>query len=330
MPSFGRSRPKGTRIFFATDVHGSERTWRKFVNAARFYEADVLVMGGDVMGKLAIPIIREADGNHRATIHGRVERLETDAEVARARELIGSLGFYDVVMDEDEYRAVRDDPGAVDSLWQRLANERMERWIDLAEERLGPAGIRCYVSGGNDDLLEVMARLPTDQTRSFVGCESRLVPLDADHFMVSLPYVNPTPWRTPREAPEEELAEMIGRATEGLTDFGHVIFNFHAPPKDSTLDTCPMLDWTTDPPSQIVSGGQPVMYGAGSSAVRVAIERFQPLLGLHGHIHESQAAARIGRTLCINPGSEYGEGVLRGCLLTLADGKVQGYQMTAG
>ena len=330
MTSLGRSRPKGTRIFFATDVHGSERTWRKFVNAARFYEADVLVMGGDVMGKLTIPIIREADGTHRATIHGRVERLDTEADVARARGVIASLGFYDVVMGEDEYRAVRDDPEAVDSLWQRLASDRLERWIELAEERLGPAGIRCYVSGGNDDLLEVMARLPTDETRSFVGCETRRVALDADHVMVSLPYVNPTPWHTPREAPEEQLAEMIDRVTDGLTDFGHVVFNFHAPPKDSTLDTCPMLDWATDPPSQIVRGGQPVMYGAGSTAVRDAIEQFQPLLGLHGHIHESQAAARIGRTLCINPGSEYGEGVLRGCLVTLADGKIEGYQMTAG
>jgi len=330
MPSLGRSRPKGTRIFFATDVHGSERTWRKFVNAARFYEADVLVMGGDVMGKLTIPIIREADGTHRATIHGRVERLDTEADVARARGVIASLGFYDIVMGEDEYRAVRDDPEAVDSLWQRLASDRLERWIELAEERLGPAGIRCYVSGGNDDLLEVMARLPTDETRSFVGCETRRVALDADHVMVSLPYVNPTPWHTPREAPEEQLAEMIDRVTDGLTDFGHVVFNFHAPPKDSTLDTCPMLDWATDPPSQIVRGGQPVMYGAGSTAVRDAIEQFQPLLGLHGHIHESQAAARIGRTLCINPGSEYGEGVLRGCLVTLADGKIEGYQMTAG
>jgi Icc-related predicted phosphoesterase len=108
------------------------------------------------------------------------------------------------------------------------------------------------------------------------------------------------------------------------------VFNFHAPPKDSTLDTCPMLDATTDPPSQIVRGGQPVLHGAGSVAVRDALERQQPLLGLHGHIHESQSVARIGRTLCVNPGSEYGEGVLRGCLITLANGRVESYQMTAG
>lgn len=331
MRPFSRGRTsEGTRLFYATDVHGSERTWRKFLNAAAFYGAEVLVMGGDVMGKLAIPIIRGSGGRYRATIHGRVEMFETDADVALARGRIGALGFYDTVMDEDEYTATRDDPGAIDDLWRRLATERLDRWIEMAEDRLGPAGIRCYVSGGNDDLTEVMATLPAAGRRSFVGCEGRVVPLDDRHSMISLPYVNPTPWNTPREAPEERLVEMIEETVGGLPDMRHAIFNFHAPPIDSTLDTCPLLDTTTDPPSQIVRGGQPVLHGAGSSAVRAAIERHQPLLGLHGHIHESRSAARIGQTLCINPGSEYGEGVLRGCLITLADGQVKGYQMTAG
>jgi Icc-related predicted phosphoesterase len=324
------SGSKPTTVFYATDVHGSERTWRKFLNAAAFYKADVLVMGGDVMGKLTIPVIREAGGTHRATIHGRVERLETDAEVAATRNRIADLGFYDTVVDEDEYRAIRADEAAVEGLWQRLAGERLERWIDMAEDRLGPAGIRCYVSGGNDDLTEVMTSLPASGTRSFVGCEGRVVPLADDLHMISLPYVNPTPWHTPREAPEAQLSEMIEELVAGLPDTSRAVFNFHAPPVESTLDTCPMLDASTDPPSQIVRGGQPVMYGAGSTAVRAALERHQPLLGLHGHIHESQSAARMGRTLCINPGSEYGEGVLRGCLISIADGAVKGYQMTTG
>ena len=325
-----RRKAEGTRVFYATDVHGSERTWRKFLNAAAFYQADVLVMGGDVMGKLTIPIIREGGGTHRATIHGRVERLTTDAEVVATRRRIADLGFYDTVVDEEEYRAIRADGAAVEGLWQRLAGERLERWIAMAEERLGPAGIRCYVSGGNDDLAEVMTRLPASGTRSFVGCEGRVAHLDDALQMVSLPYVNPTPWHTPREAPEEELAEMIEEIVAGLSNPNKSIFNFHAPPIESTLDTCPMLDASTDPPSQVVRGGQPVMHGAGSTAVRAALERHQPLLGLHGHIHESQSAARVGRTLCINPGSEYGEGVLRGCLITITDGTVKGYQMTAG
>jgi uncharacterized protein len=319
-----------TTIFYATDVHGSERTWRKFLNAAPFYRADVLVMGGDVMGKLAIPIIREAGGSYRATIHGRVERLETSDDVARAKERIANLGFYDISLDEDEYAAIRADPEAIDALWRRLASERLERWIAMAEERLGPAGIRCYVSGGNDDLTEVMAALPVIGTRSFVGCEGRVVSLDDRHQMVSMPYVNPTPWNTPREAEEDRLAAMIEEQVAGIPDPSRAIFNFHAPPVDSTLDTCPLLDPSTDPPTQVVRGGQPVLHGAGSTSVRLALESHQPLLGLHGHIHESQSAARIGRTRCINPGSEYGEGVLRGCLISIAEGKVHAIQMTAG
>jgi Icc-related predicted phosphoesterase len=331
MSPFGfGGRRSGTRVFFASDVHGSERTWRKFLNAAKFYGADILVMGGDVMGKLAIPIIREPGGRHRATIHGRIERVETAAELEVMRGRIADLGFYHRTMDEDEYRHVRDTDGAVERLFVELATERLRAWMDLAETRLAGTGVRCYASGGNDDLTEVMEAMERPGNRAFVPCEGTIVPLDDDHVMVSMPYVNPTPWRTPREADEPDLAARIAAELAGLADMRNVIFNFHAPPVDSTLDTCPRLDATTDPPSQVVVGGQPVLYGAGSTAVRQAIERHQPLLGLHGHIHEAQAAARIGRTLVVNPGSEYGEGVLKGCLLTIGGGKVQSYQMTSG
>jgi Icc-related predicted phosphoesterase len=329
MRLFGKGQ-RGTKLFYATDVHGSERTWKKFLNAAKFYGADALVMGGDVMGKLAIPIIREAGGSFRATIHGRVERVDSETGVAALRGRIGDLGFYDVAMDEDEYRATRADQAAVEQLFIRLATERLASWIDLAETRLARTGIKVYVTGGNDDVTEVMATMDRTDTQSFVACENRAVPLDDEHVMVSMPYVNPTPWRTPREAEESEIAERIARVAGQFGDHTKIIFNFHAPPKDSTLDTCPMLDASTDPPSQVVRGGQPVLYGAGSTAIRESIERYQPMLGLHGHIHESQAAARLGRTVCINPGSEYGEGVLRGCLITIADGRVTSYQMTAG
>jgi uncharacterized protein len=329
MRLFRKGQP-GTKIFYATDVHGSERTWKKFLNAAKFYGADALVMGGDVMGKLAIPVIREAGGSFRATVHGRVEHVSTESEVSAVRGLIGDLGFYDVVMDEDEYRATQADPAAVEALFVRLATERLARWIDLAETRLAGTGIKVYATGGNDDLTEVMATMDRTDTQAFVACEDRAVPIDDDHVMISMPYVNPTPWKTPREADEPELAGKIAALADQFGSHGNVIFNFHAPPKDSTLDTCPMLDATTDPPSQVVRGGQAVLYGAGSTAIRDAIERYQPMLGLHGHIHESQAAARLGRTVCVNPGSEYGEGVLRGCLLTIAGGKVTSYQMTAG
>ncbi|HYZ55067.1 MAG TPA: hypothetical protein VE733_16400, partial [Streptosporangiaceae bacterium] len=81
----------------------------------------------------------------------------------------------------------------------------------------------------------------------------------------------------------------------------------------------------------VLKSGSPVITGVGSVAVRDALRTYQPLLGLHGHIHESRGEARIGRSKSINPGSEYSEGVLRGALITLSAKKgLRGYQLVAG
>ena len=328
MPLFGKSTKPKTTLFFATDVHGSERTWRKFINAGKFYNADVLVMGGDIIGKLAIPIIRERDGSFRATLQGRIERFANEDELKGLLERIGILGFYSKMMDEEEFRALQADPQAIDGLFHDLARQRLESWVALAEERLRGSGIRCYVTGGNDDYSDVLAVLPSDG--ALRACEGEVLPIDDRHTMASLGISTPTPWHTPREVTEDELAKTIEDLLARVADPSHCIFNFHDPPNDSTLDTCPMLDWTTDPPSQITRGGSIVLHGAGSRSVRQAIETHQPVAGLHGHIHESRGVTQIGRTLCINPGSEYAEGILRGCLLNLEDGAVGGYQLTAG
>jgi Icc-related predicted phosphoesterase len=331
MPLFSRKpRKKRTTLFYATDLHGSERTYRKFVNAGKFYQADVLVMGGDITGKLLIPIIKEKNGHYRATLQGNVERFETEQELQGLLDRIGMLGFYSKVMDEDEFQTLQESPQAVDELFHELARQRLSEWVDLAETRLNGTGIKCFVTGGNDDDPVVLQALHRGGLQSFVACEGEVAQVDEDHTMISVGYSTPTPWDTPREVTDEQLGEMIEKMIARVPDPSCCIFNFHDPPVDSTLDTCPKLDWSTDPPTPIVSGGQIVMFGAGSKSVRHAIETHQPMLGLHGHIHESQSVAKIGRTTCINPGSEYGEGVLRGCLVTFADGKVEGYQMTRG
>ena len=330
MPLFAKARTPKTLLFFATDVHGSERTWRKFINAGKFYGADVLVMGGDIIGKLAIPIIREKNGGYRATLQGRVEHYATDEDLKGLLDRLGILGFYSQVMDDDEFHQLQADPQAVDSLFHTLARQRLESWIQLAQERLSGTGIRCYVTGGNDDYTDVLAVLPRGDDGPVRACEGEVLPIDDRHTMASLGISTPTPWHTPREVTEEELAQTVEKLVASVGDVGRCIFNFHDPPSDSTLDTCPMLDWTTDPPTQIVKAGQIVLHGAGSRAVRQAIETHQPMLGLHGHIHESAGVIRLGRTLCANPGSEYGEGVLRGFLARLADGAVESYQLTTG
>jgi uncharacterized protein len=331
MPFFSRQpKERSTRIFFATDLHGSERTFRKFVNAGRFYGVDVLVMGGDIMGKLALPIIREGPDRYRVTIHGRVEHLQGPQELQAAKDRIGFLGFYSKVMDLDEYQALQADPAAVERLFHDLASERLAAWVDVVETRLKGSGMRCYATGGNDDVPAVMELMEHATGGEFSYVEHQAVKIDEDHTMVSLAYTNPTPWHTPRETSEEELWKMIEGVAATAPDRERLIFNFHAPPKDSTLDICPTLDWSTDPPTPIMVAGQTVPHGAGSTSVRRAIETFQPMLGLHGHIHESQAAAKIGRTTCVNPGSEYGEGVLRGAIVTISNGRVESYQMTKG
>ncbi len=325
-----KPRKEPTRLFFATDIHGSERTFRKFINAGKFYNVNVIVMGGDIQGKLMIPIIREANGHHRATVQGRVEHLSTEEELKALMGKLDILGFYYKVMEEDEFHAVQADPKAVAELFNELARQKLTSWVSLAEERLNGTGIKCFVTGGNDDEWDVLNVMKKEDAKSFFACENEMVFVDDDHTMISIGLSTPTPWHTPREVPEEELGKLIEEMATKVPDMNKAIFNFHDPPKDSTLDTCPLLDWTKDPPEQIVSGGQPVLHGAGSVVVREAIEKYKPMLGLHGHIHESQSVAKLGRTTCINPGSEYAEGVLRGCLVTFVDGEVQGYQMTSG
>ena len=320
---------KTTRLFFATDIHGSERTYRKFINAGKFYDVNVIVMGGDISGKLLIPIIKEKNGNYRATVQGTVQKLTTEAELQQLKDKLGLLGFYNQVMDEDEYNAFAANPASVDKLFHKLARERLVSWIDLAETRLKGTGIRCLVTGGNDDDPEVLEAIKVGG-ESFIPVEAKVVQIDDDHTMASVGFSNPTPWHTPREIPDEKLGEIIEGMCAQVKDFQHCIFNFHVPPIDSTLDLCPKLDVTTDPPTPIMSAGQIVFAGAGSPSVRKAIEKYQPMLGLHGHIHEAQGVVKIGKTTCINPGSEYGEGVLRGCLVVFADGKIEGSQMTSG
>jgi len=331
MPLFSRKNKKdSTRLFYATDLHGSERTYRKFINAGKFYDVDILVMGGDITGKLLIPIIKEVNGNYRATLQGRVEHLSTQAELDELINRLGTLGFYHKIMGEDEFKVLSADEKAVDKVFHELARQRLSDWVDLAEERLAGTGKKCFVTGGNDDDPEVLSAIKREGTQAFFGCEGEMVYVDDDHTMISVGYSTKTPWDTPREVTDEELHDMIEEMIAKVPDTNKAIFNFHDPPNDSSLDTCPMLDWDKDPPEPIIKGGQMVMHGAGSNSVRKAIETYKPMLGLHGHIHESQSVAKIGRTTCVNPGSEYGEGILRGCIVTFVEGEVKGYQMTSG
>ena len=326
-----KSRPREfTKIFFATDLHGSMVTFRKFAQAPVFYGAQVLVMGGDVSGKVLVPIIKNADGSRRLTVQGTQMTVRTPEERKRMEEKLSALGQYWVDLEEGEFEQIQHDEARKNTLFQERVVERFQAWLDELEARLAPTGVRCYITGGNDDEPEVFEAFRRRVYGHVIYAEGRALQIGQWHTMVSVGLSNRTPWDTPREVEEDELARVIAQSVEALDDFRNVIFNFHCPPVDSTLDLCPKLDTSVYPPRPIMQAGQQIMTPAGSTAVREAIERHQPLLGLHGHIHESRAVAKLGRTTCINPGSEYAETVLRGCIVNVGDGEVVSYQMTSG
>jgi len=331
MPLFSKkAKEKATRLFYACDIHGSEPTYRKFLNAAKFYDVDALVFGGDLMGKLLIPMVREAGGTWRARLQGQNHHITSEEQLAEFKRTMQTLGFYWQEMDPEEYASYEGQQDRIDDLFDVLAKERLAEWVTLAEERLADTPVNVYLCGGNDDTDEVLSALDETTTERVVNAENRAVPLDDEHELLTIGYSTPTPWETPRERTDEEIAEVIEKLMPSVSDPAKTVFNFHCPPLDSGLDTCLKLDASVWPPKPVIERGQPVHYGAGSQAVADALANHQPTVGLHGHIHESRGATKYGRTPAFNPGSEYGEGVLRGLIVAIRGGEVLGHQFTSG
>jgi Icc-related predicted phosphoesterase len=320
-----------SRIFFASDLHGSDVAFRKFVNAARFYEVDTLVFGGDLMGKTLIPMVEQAGGRHVAEFQGSRHEVDDPESLRALQKRVGDTGSYWAVMGPDEYDSLAEDRAAVEDLFRALAAERLREWVALAEERFSGSSVRMFLTGGNDDDPDVLSVLDdAASTDHVVASEHRVVELDAEHTMITIGYSTPTPWNTPREATEEEIAEAIGESMAAVPDPSRCVFNVHVPPIGSGLDRCVKLDTSTDPPTPVMAGGRPEYTRGGSQAVLDAIRAYQPAVGLHGHIHESPGRIRYGRTKCFNPGSEYGQGILNGVLLSLKRGEITSYQHTVG
>jgi Icc-related predicted phosphoesterase len=313
------------KIFFVTDLHGSEICWKKFLNAGAFYRADVVILGGDVTGKAMVPIVQRANGTWEASLQDFRETLESEDAIVEFEKRVMNRGYYPIRVSDEEYRALQEDEDLVDKRFKQAMIEGTERWIAMAEERMAGTGIRVIACPANDDMFEIDDILAGARVVE-TGDEDH--PIDLDGFtMVSMGWTNPTPWHTFREAEEPELAKRIEHALEATNDPSTTILNFHAPPYGSKLDNAPALNADLT----YKSGGQ-ALRPVGSTSVREAIERVQPLLGLHGHIHESKGAARIGSTLSINPGSSYEEGILQAAVVTIdpKKRKVKSYQLVNG
>jgi uncharacterized protein len=317
------SKGPASRIFFATDVHGSETCFRKFVNAAKAYKADAIILGGDITGK-RLALIVEEQGAWRIGADRDIERLSTVEEMEAARKKMSAVGIYPILVTPDEEQRLTADADAVEARFKEERLERVRSWMALAAERLSPLGVRCFVSPGNDDDRDVADLI--DGAEWVENPEGKVVDLGGRE-MISWGWSNPTPWHTPREQSEEELAAHLEAMASRLQEPRDALFNLHCPPFQSGLDAAPQLDATLKP---VLRGGHIDMVPVGSTAVRQTIERFQPLLGLHGHIHECRAMKKIGRTMCINPGSDYNTGTLRGAIMQLGAHKVDAWTLTTG
>lgn len=312
------------RIFFATDVHGSEVCWRKFLNSGKHYQADVIILGGDMTGKALVPVIDDGGGRWHATLLEHRQELVGEDKVAEFEQAVIRRGYYPFrITPQELHELAQDEPR-----WHALFEEQMlatvERWMELADEKLAGTGIRCFVCPGNDDQLEVDDVISRAKTVE-LG-EGRVVEIDG-YQMASSGWANRTPWDTYREEDEPQLAERIERMASQVTaPPERTIFSLHCPPYGTGLDDAPELTAEMD----LKDAGHAVK-PVGSTAVRDAIERHQPALSLHGHIHECRATKRLGRTLCVNPGSSYEQGQLLGAVIDIEGGKqVKKFVLTSG
>lgn len=323
---FSRAPAGETRIFFCADIHGSERCFRKWLNAARSYRCDALIFGGDLAGKILQPIVSLGAGRYQTEMYGQVLVADAPTELQAIIDRIRNAGRYEVIVTPDEKQSLDASPELVRETFVRVAHESATRWLELADSRLRQVGIPAFMMLGNDDFVEMQDVFTASER--VTNPEDRVVELPGGYEMISLGYSNPTPWSSPRELSEPDLATRLEAMASRVQDPGKSIFNFHVPPQGTHLDQAALLDETFTP---IVSGGHVQIGHVGSTSVRGLIEHYQPMLSLHGHIHESPGMSRIGRTVAINPGSEYMDGILKGAIVTLDPRKgVKGWQLVQG
>ncbi len=298
---------------------------KRFLTGGKSYKANAVMLARDITGKIIVPIVKQADGIYLSSYAGSAIRCKSESEVQDLEKLIRDSGYYPYLTESNEMASLEADKNKVNQLFTKLIFDTVVRWIQMAEECLRETGIKCLVSSGNDDRREVDEAL--NKLKTITNPEEKVVELDQHHEMTALGLTNHTPSKSAREFEETELAERIDKMAAGVKNMNDCIFSFHCPPYGTIIDPAPKLDETLKP---VLAGGQMVMVSAGSTSVRDAVKKYQPLSGFHDHIHESKGVASIGRTKCFNLGSEYGEGILRGLLVDLAEKGIKSYLFTSG
>lgn len=322
-----QEKNKVLRILYASDFHGSEAFFRKFLSAGIQYKANVLITGGDLTGKAMIPVIHQGKGKYQGYLFGRKEEPSTPDELTRFTQTISNVGFYPIVLEQDEAQELENDSHKMSLRFEQEMCKRIRDWLILYEEKISPLGVPLYFLPGNDDLFTIDQVIAEFEEVGVYNPDGKRYWLDENHELVGMANANITPWNCNRDTEEDQLEVKLNQLA-GLLDKPHqAVMVLHVPPYDSGLDVCPELDENL----QIVArGGQVLMKPVGSAAVRKIIEEVQPLLTLHGHIHESAGHTRIGKTLVINAGSEYAEGILKAAIINLEPDRIKGHVLVSG
>jgi uncharacterized protein len=289
------------------------------------YQADVALLAGDLTGKAIVPIVR-SNGGYSAELLGVRRTARDEGELVALERDIADVGYYSFVTTSDEAERLVGDEAARDELLGRLMSERIEKWMVLATERLADCRVPLYIIPGNDDSFTIDSILGREGYAP-VNADGRVLDIPGGLQLLSYGCSNEIPWKTPREVTEDELYQRLSALADQVRDPRSAVFMIHVPPYDSGLDTAPILDENLRP---TVSAGDVLRGPVGSTAVRRLIEERQPLLGVHGHVHEAAGEYRLGATVCVNPGSEANNGILRGYLVDVSDGEVELVQRLEG
>lgn len=312
-----------TKLFFATDIHGSDICWNKFLNAGKFYEADVLILGGDMTGKAVVPFVHQGGENYKVTLLEQDFQITNADELADMKKKVRSRGYYPYMTSPDEISELDKNPELVNKIFSQEVLKVVQQWMDLADQKLDGTDMQVYCCPGNDDMDEVDEIVRA--SRKVVLAEGKVTSLDGVHEMIASGWSNRTPWDTHREEDEDQLKVRYEAMIANVKDPKNAVYNIHVPPYKTGLDDAAELDKDLRP----VLAGQSII-PVGSKALREVIEKHQPLLSLHGHIHEGRGTTRIGKTLCINPGSMYEQGSLLGALVVLGEGRIENFVLTSG
>jgi uncharacterized protein len=315
-------------VFYVADLHGSEPVLNKVINSAKFYGVDTIIIGGDITGKLLIPIV-DIGGRYSLELFGVPKTIEAK-DLEETKKRIRGTGSYWTMVSRAEYDAMASNPAEVKRHFLEKMIEHLQAVYMKAEDRLKPLGVKMYVIPGNDDYVEVADFLKARSSEVVVNFEEQIVEL-GEYQLVGYGKSNPTPWHTPRETDDATIGKELRQLT-AKADPCRSLLVAHAPPVNTTIDKAPKLTSDMKP---VTGGGHVEMVSVGSAEVRRVIEEFEPVAALHGHIHESPGVDTVvgqhGRKVPVmNPGSQYSAGVLQGIIVQLANGKVKGYNFTTG